>query len=107
MYLSDNFIADVKTILASAREQAYTAINASMVKAYWLLGKRIVQEEQQGKERASYGEGLLKELSMSLTVEFGKGFSYANLKNFRKFYLVFPELEKGYALRSELTWTPS
>jgi predicted nuclease of restriction endonuclease-like (RecB) superfamily len=105
MKLSDTFIADIKIILATARQQAYSAINASMVKAYWYLGKRIVEEEQQGKERASYGEGLLKELSVSLTGEFGKGFSYANLKNFRQFYLVFPELEKGYALRSELTWT--
>ena len=105
MQLSDLFIADIKAILAAARKQAYTAVNASMVKAYWHMGKRIVEEEQQGKERAVYGEGLLKELSVSLSEEFGKGFSYANLKNFRQFYLIFPEFEKGYALRSELTWT--
>ncbi len=105
MNMNALFIADIKNILATARRQAYSAINSSMVKAYWALGKRIVEEEQEGKERASYGDGLLKELSISLTTEFGKGFSYANLKNFRQFYLIFPDFEKGYALRSELTWT--
>jgi hypothetical protein len=72
-------------------------------RAYWHIGRRIVQEEQQGQERAEYGTFLIRELSKSLSAEFGKGFALANLKNFRQFYLTFPELEKSYALRSQLT----
>ena len=70
-----NFIQEVKQIVAEARGKAYSAINSAMVEAYWLMGKRIVEEQQQGKERADYGTELLKELSKALTAEFGKGFS--------------------------------
>ena len=105
MQLEKSFIADIKNILAAARQKAYTAINHAMVQAYWHVGKRIVEEDQQGKEKATYGDALLKELSKSLTQELGQGFSYANLKNFRKFYITFPDFEKGYALRSLLGWT--
>ena len=72
-----------------------------MVEAYWNIGKSII-EEQGGNERAEYGTGLLKELSKQMTQDFGKGFTVANLKNMRQFYLTFPN---GYALRSELSWT--
>jgi predicted nuclease of restriction endonuclease-like (RecB) superfamily len=96
---------DVLHILQAARQKAYTAINSQMVQAYWLMGKRIVEEEQQGEQKASYGEALLKKLSIALTEELGKGFTYANLRNFRQFYLTYPDLENCYALRSKLTWT--
>jgi len=59
--------------------------------------------EQQGEERANYGEWMIKQLSKDLSVEFGKGFSIANLRNFRQFYQTFPDVGKGYALRSELS----
>ena len=72
-----------------------------MVEAYWNIGKSII-EEQGGNEKAEYGTGLLKELSKQMTQDFGKGFTVANLKNMRRFYLTFPN---GYALRSELSWT--
>lgn len=74
-----NFIHEVKQIVAEARGKAYSAINSAMVEAYWLMGKRIVEEQQQGKERADYGTELLKELSKALTEEFGKGFSVPSL----------------------------
>ena len=64
-------------------------------------GKSIIKE-QGGNEKAEYGTGLLKELSKQMTKDFGKGFTVANLKNMRQFYLTFPN---GYALRSELSWT--
>lgn len=98
-------LTDVLTILQTARQKAYTAVNNAMVQAYWLVGKRIVEEEQSGEKRAVYGEGLIKQLSKDLSKEFGKGFSVANLENFRKFYLTFSDIQNSYALRRELTWT--
>lgn len=87
-----HLLDDVKQIIDSARRQAYAAINQTMVNAYWQLGKRIVEEEQNGKNRADYGKQLLKQLSKSLTEEYGKGFSVQNLYGFRQFYLTFPEI---------------
>lgn len=103
--ITNNFVTEIKSILHSARVKAYSAINTAMVNAYWQMGKRIIEEEQQGKERATYGDKILVELSRVLTAEFGKGFSYANLRNFRQFYLTYPDAEICYALRSNLTWT--
>jgi len=84
-----NYIAEIKEILAQARQKSYAAVNTAMVEAYWLVGKRIVGEEQQGEDRAAYGKEILKTLSTELNAEFGKGFSLTNLQNFRKFYLTF------------------
>ncbi|WP_316845920.1 YhcG family protein [Pedobacter psychrodurus] len=100
-----NYIEEIRGILSAARQNAYTAVNAAMVEAYWLIGKRIVEQEQHGEERAIYGEGILKELSKALTTEFGKGFSYSNLYNFRQFYLTYPEQNKFYTLCRKLTWS--
>ncbi|MEI6716040.1 MAG: PDDEXK nuclease domain-containing protein [Verrucomicrobiota bacterium] len=100
-----SFFEDIRGILATSRAQAYAAVNAAMVEAYWQIGRRIVEEEQGGEVRATYGERLLPELSRVLVAEFGRGFSLANLKNFRQFYLTYPEGRKSYALRSELSWT--
>ncbi len=105
MQLEKSFIADIKNILASARQKAYAAVNFTMVQAYWHIGKRIVEEDQHGKERATYGEALLKELSISLTQELGKGFSYPNLRNFRQFYLTYPDENICYTLCSKLNWS--
>jgi predicted nuclease of restriction endonuclease-like (RecB) superfamily len=104
--LSNNsFFKEVKQILHQARQSAVRAVNTAMVQAYWEIGRKIVEEEQDGFAQATYGTGLLKELSISLTDEFGNGFSLANLKNFRKFYLTYPDDSKSYALRSLLSWT--
>ena len=96
---------EVRIILAEARGKAYTSVNSIMIDAYWRIGRRIVVEEQAGAVRADYGRYLIRELSRKLGDEFGKGFSVANLKNFRQFYLTFPDFEKSYALRSQLSWT--
>jgi len=101
----NQFYSDVLRILNTARQKAYTAVNSEMVQAYWLLGKRIVEEEQKGKQRAAYGEALLKKLSKMLTIDFGKGFSYANLRNFRQFYLTYPNKQICYTVCSKLSWS--
>ncbi len=82
-------LTDIQNILKQARQKAYQSINLAMVQAYWLIGKRIVEEEQEGKTRAIYGKALLKNLSIELKNEFGKGFSVDNLENMRLFYLEF------------------
>lgn len=100
-----SLIQDVVHILQSARQNAYRAVNTAMLEAYWQIGKRIVEEEQFGEIRAAYGEGIIKQLSKDLSREIGKGFSVANLENFRKFYLTFSDNQKSYAVRRELSWT--
>jgi predicted nuclease of restriction endonuclease-like (RecB) superfamily len=92
----------IRTILSDARTQAHRAINAAMVAAYWEIGRVIVEEEQQGQERAEYGKGLLVELSQRLTAEFGRGFDRTNLQKMRAFYLTYQIRD---ALRLELSWT--
>ena len=92
---------NIKEILINSRAKAYSAVNTAMVVAYWEIGKIIV-ERQDGNATAEYGSRLLEGLSKQMTAEFGKGFTVANLKNMRQFYLTFPN---RYALRSELTWT--
>lgn len=100
---NSNFIGEIRQIITQARQKAYTFINSSMVEAYWQMGKRIVEEEQQGKERADYGKKLLKALAEELTLEFGKGFSVNSLYYFRQFYLAFPEkLPTAWGI---LTWS--
>jgi len=89
---SPDFLREIKQIIAQARQKAYTAINSAMVEAYWQMGRRIVEQEQQGKDRADYGSQLLKSLSKELTAEFGKGFSLGSLYYYRQFYQTFPEI---------------
>ncbi|WP_439556601.1 DUF1016 N-terminal domain-containing protein [Dyadobacter sp.] len=100
-----SLIQDVVQILQLARQKAYNAVNSEMVVAYWQMGRRIVQEEQHGEQKAAYGEAILKTLSMALTAELGSGFSYANLRNFRQFYLTYPDESICYAVCSKLSWS--
>lgn len=100
-----DFFTDVRRILGDARRAAYTIVNSAMVTAYWQIGRRIVEEEEGGQAKAAYGEGLLIALSKDLSSEFGKGFSLANLRNFRQFYLTYPEAGIRYTLCSELSWS--
>jgi predicted nuclease of restriction endonuclease-like (RecB) superfamily len=83
-------IIDIQQILRRAQQNAYRSINKAMLEAYWLVGKRIVEEEQQGESRAIYGKATIKKLSEELQKEFGKGFSIVNLQNMRLFYLEYP-----------------
>jgi len=99
------FINDIKEILQKARTKSYQAVNSAMIEAYWQIGKRIVEQEQEGSQRARYGEAILKELSINLTQEFGKGFSEPNLRNFRQFFLTYPDFQICYTLCNELSWS--
>ena len=105
MEISKNYINEIKTILKNARQKAYTAVNSAMVEAYWEIGRRIVEEEQSGRERAEYGKEIIKNLSKELTEEFGKGFGERNIRNIRQFYVLFSDYEKWKSLISKLTWT--
>ncbi|MDJ0626435.1 MAG: PDDEXK nuclease domain-containing protein [Candidatus Caenarcaniphilales bacterium] len=93
----------VVSILEEARSKVVRTVNSEMVIAYWLIGREIVEEEQQGEEKAEYGKHLIENLSQKLTEQFGKGYSVPNLRNFRQFYLTFmqrqPEIQ--YPLGSE------
>jgi predicted nuclease of restriction endonuclease-like (RecB) superfamily len=76
-----------------------------MVEVYWEIGKRIVEEEQNGESRAAYGKEVLKKLSLELTNEFGKGFSERSLREFRQFYSYFPDLENWRTVFAKLNWS--
>lgn len=109
--MSDNIIVggnnnelyeQIRNILLTSRQKAYSAVNEAMVQAYWLIGKTIVEDEQNGNNRAEYGKETLQFLSTKLTEEFGKGFSVRTLQQLKKFYVVYPNTN---ALRSQLNWT--
>jgi predicted nuclease of restriction endonuclease-like (RecB) superfamily len=99
---SKSLVTDIQNILHTARTKSYAAVNFAMVEAYWQIGRRIVEEEQQGRGRAEYGAHLIKDLARQLTVESGKGLDERELRRMRQFYQVFPIRD---ALRPELTWT--
>lgn len=100
-----NYLHDIKTILAQARQKAYVAINSAMVEAYWKIGERIVLEEQNGKDRAEYGKELIKSISKELTAEYGKGFSPRTIWEIRQFHLLFSNFQIVRTLSAQLTWS--
>lgn len=83
------FHSEIVDLLQSARQQVLRTVNKTMVITYFEIGRMIVEEEQNGKERATYGKSILKELSKVLTKEFGKGFSVQNIERMRSFFLVY------------------
>lgn len=99
---SDNLLADISQIIEQARAQVQRSVNSAMVQAYWCIGHRIVEQEQQGKSRAAYGTGQLQQLADQLTARYGNGFDISNLRYMRLFYKAFPIRD---ALRHELSWT--
>ena len=95
---------EISNLLKEARKSIVSNINTTMTKTYFLIGKRIVEEEQNGNERAIYGENLIKTLSKRLTEEFGKGFSKTNLKQMKSFYIAY---RKGQTVSDQfkLSWS--
>lgn len=94
----DNFFNKVADLLKEARKSIVQTVNKTMVLTYFEIGKLIIEEEQNGKERAEYGKQIIKELSSRLSIEFGKGFSVTNLKQMRTFYLTY---SKGQRVSAE------
>lgn len=96
---------DVCTIIDQGRERAYSAVSQQMIETYWNIGRRIVEEEQQGKERAEYGERIIEKLSEQLTFRYGKGFSKRYLAYFRQFYLTISDIRILQTRLQNLTWS--
>ncbi|MEX2514148.1 MAG: DUF1016 N-terminal domain-containing protein [Cyclobacteriaceae bacterium] len=102
MRLSITILSDIQAIISQARENAVRSVNFERVVMYWQIGERIFEEEQQGKERAGYGIGLIKNLSKRLRPEYGSGFSVRNLELMRLFYRTYP---KTQTLSAQLSWS--
>lgn len=100
--LNEHFVNEIKDILTRAKHSAINAVNSAMVFAYWEIGKRIVEEEQKGEERATYGKNLLDNLAEGLSQDFGKSFDARELRRIRQFYLTFPIRD---TVRPELSWS--
>ncbi len=95
-------IDSIKEIISNSKKATYRKTNAILLNMYWQIGELIVLDEQKGNLKASYGKATLKNLSIELTLEFGKGFDERNLNNMRAFFLAFPIWN---AVRTELSWT--
>ena len=99
---NDIFLSDIRNIIDTARTQAVRSVDFCRVQMYWHMGKRIFEEEQQGKERADYGTYLIKNLAKQLEPEYGSGFSVRQLERSRQFYRLYPIAS---AVRSQLNWS--
>lgn len=93
---------NIRTTILRAKKRINTVVHHTIVETYWQIGKYIVEEEQSGKNRATYGKALIANLAGKLKDEFGSEYDSSNLWKMRKFYLAFPILD---ALRPELSWT--
>lgn len=96
---------DIRKIIEQGRLQAYTAAGQAAIATYWGIGRRIVEEEQHGDERAKYGTHLITELAEKLIPIFGNNYSKRNLQHYRKFYILFPDYSKVYEFVHNLNWT--
>lgn len=99
----NDFISGIRVLLVEARQSVVKQVNATMIKTYYEIGRRIVEQEQQGKEVANYGDYILVRLSESLSGSFGKGFSKRNLELMRQFYLTY-RIAKS-PISQSLSWT--
>ncbi|MEI9910991.1 MAG: PDDEXK nuclease domain-containing protein [Bacteroidota bacterium] len=102
MQLKKELIQQIQSIIATAKDRAIRSVDTERVVMYWQIGKVILEEEQEGKERAGYGEFLIKSLSIALQPQFGSGFSIRQLERYRQFYRSFPIAS---ALRTQFSWT--
>ncbi len=102
MLINQSIISEIKSIITDAKDTAIRAVDNQRTVMYWHIGKRIFEEEQQGKDRADYGNYLIKFLSEQLQPEFGSGFSIRQINLYRQFYRTFPIVHTLYA---QLSWS--
>ncbi len=102
MNLNQNLIQEIKSLIAKAKQGAIRSVDHHRTVMYWHIGERIFNEEQQGKDRADYGNYLIKYLSKQLQPEYGSGFSVRQLERYRQFYRTFPIAS---TLRTQLSWS--
>ena len=98
-------VADIRTIVEQGLQTAYQHVNTVIVHTYWQVGRRIVEEEQNGERRAEYGSKLITLLAEALSTEYARGFSARDLRNYRQLYLCFNDLEIWYTRVPNLTWS--
>lgn len=103
--VSQAFIGDVRRIIEEGRKQAYAAAGNIALATYWNIGRRIVEEEQNGNSRAEYGKRLITELADNLKKDYGSGYGKRNLAYYRQFYLLFNDLEILHEFVQNLSWT--
>ena len=103
--LPQQLVDDVKLIVEKGLREAYRSVNTVSILTYWNVGKRIVEEEQHGESRATYGKHLIDLLSHELSILYPKGYSPRNLRDYRQFYLCFKDLEIWHSRVPNLTWT--
>ena len=89
--LPETLLADIRNIIEHGRKQAYTAVEQTAIATFWNVGRRIVEEEQNGRERAKYGERIIKTLAEKLAPVYGSSYSKRNLDYYKRFYLLFPD----------------
>lgn len=97
--------SDIRNIIENGLRKAYQNANMVTVLTYWQVGRRIIEEEQQGEKRAEYGERIINMLSAGLCKTYAKGYSPRDLRAYRQFYLCFSDLEIWYSRVPNLTWT--
>jgi hypothetical protein len=85
-----DLVGGIAEVLEAARRTSARAVNAVMTATYWEIGRRIVEHEQGGRERAEYGDVLIERLAKDLTARFGRGFSVRNVWQMKAFYLAWP-----------------
>jgi len=102
---ASTLISDVRSIVETGIQSAYRYVNTIAVQTYWKVGKRIVEEEQQGEKRAEYGKQLITLLAEDLSKSYTKGFTARDLRSYRQFYLSFNDLEIWHSRVPNLTWT--
>jgi predicted nuclease of restriction endonuclease-like (RecB) superfamily len=102
--IQDHLYSKIAELLQAARQSVARAVNQTMVHTYYEIGRMIVEDEQQGKERAEYGKQVLKTLSQRLTADFGKGFSADNLENMRRFFLIY-SISEMTSRKFTLSWS--
>jgi predicted nuclease of restriction endonuclease-like (RecB) superfamily len=95
---------EIKSLLENARKKVLSTVNSTMTMTYFLIGKKIVEEEQNGESRAEYGKELIKNLAVQLTEEFGKGFSETNLKQMKSFYETY-KISQTLSDQFKLSWS--